>query len=216
LYEHGSEARAAAMFLKGLALLEQNRAAGGRLPSEYAVTFAAIGRGLYDLGRAVEADRAATAALALDPGNVEALDCRGLLLASRGNTEEARASFTRALAVDPTRTEAWGNLGDLEYAVGERDAATVAWSNVLRLDRLDVDTYDKLLRLRPGDADLWFQKAEVTRELERREESLAAYEHVLHVDPRSGGVAGARAGAPEGPPARPCAAVHREGAGDRR
>src|SRR5213593_4262246 len=104
-HERGEETRATTMFLKALTLLEANPSLGtGVSGPEYASTLASIGRGLYLLERASDAERAANAALALDPENLDALDCRGLVLASRGNSEEARASFTRALAVDPART----------------------------------------------------------------------------------------------------------------
>lgn len=74
-------------------------------------------------GRVVEAAESLEAALAIEPGNVEALGSAAILAANRADTDQARALALRALAIDPDQPNALRAAAEADIGDGALDAA---------------------------------------------------------------------------------------------
>jgi len=98
-----------------------------------------LGMLLHGAGRHEEAAREFEAALALEPGDPDALNDLALALVAQGKTAEAIARWEEAVRVAPGHAEAWNNLGNALAQEGRLADARVR--------------YEAALRVRPGYPD---------------------------------------------------------------
>ncbi|MDQ7826401.1 MAG: tetratricopeptide repeat protein [Candidatus Eremiobacteraeota bacterium] len=111
-------------------------------------------------------------ALALNPGNSNAMTNCGLCFASLGKKEKAVESYRKALELDPRNTAALNNSAEYFSESGNHEEA-------LRY-------YDRAIAVRSGDAMLWGNKGTCLIYLKRYEEALAAAERALSLNRESG------------------------------
>lgn len=109
-------------------------------------------------------------ALALRPGDPQALSNRGATLDALGRYEEALASFDRALAVRPDYPPALSNRGNALRAL-KRPAEALA-------------SYDRALAIRPDFAEALSNRGTALHEMQRYAEALASYDKALALQPK--------------------------------
>ena len=110
-------------------------AAAGRMPGA-ALIHALHATALLDCHRARDAERAARAALALDPKMTSAWNCLGIALRQQGNRREAETAWNAALAVDPHHV---ASIVGLAQSLREADPDRAA------------DLFDRALTLAPDE-----------------------------------------------------------------
>ncbi len=120
----GGDTRAHMMNLEGAARLEKGDAAG-----------------------ATEAFRKAVDA---DPGNAEALNNLGKMVAREGRTQEAMAYYRRAMAADSTQAETYFNVEELYRAAGQPEDALHALDALERARQGRIDDVAGTLAYRRG------------------------------------------------------------------
>ena len=108
-------------------------------------------------------------ALRLNPGNVAALNNRGIALQELKRFEEALETFDRAAALQPDYAEALSNRGNVLKFLRRFDEALAS--------------YDDALALRPDYADAHSNRADVLCELKRYDEALASSDRALTLRP---------------------------------
>jgi tetratricopeptide (TPR) repeat protein len=103
-------------------------------------------------------------ALALNPGFIEALNNRGVVLETMNRLDEALASYDRVLALDPDLIAVIRNRGNVLSALDRTDEALANYDRALALDPDDADACNgrgnvlkKLHRIR--DAEQMFRRA---------------------------------------------------------
>jgi predicted O-linked N-acetylglucosamine transferase (SPINDLY family) len=116
------------------------------------------------------------AALAVDPGLIEAWNNRGNVLSAMGRHEEAVTSYDRVLAARPQLFEAQVNRGTALLASRRVEEAFAS--------------YDKAARMKLDNADALNGRANALFELKRFEEAIGDYEGVLRLNPEHAYVAG--------------------------
>ncbi len=109
------------------------------------------------------ADAEVQQALALDPGNADALLSAGILARTQGRFDEAIRLYQQAMAVDPLRAAAHNNLGLALYYAGKFPEAEAAMR--------------KLLEQRPGFAGAQSHLSRVLLARGQPEAALAAIEN---------------------------------------
>src|SRR5262245_14350051 len=90
-------------------------------------------------------DKIHTRVLKALPDHFDALNLLGTIKAQRGQAGEAYRLITAALKVNPRAPDAWVNLGIVLHA--------------LKRDQEALESFDKALELKPGDADALHQRA---------------------------------------------------------
>ena len=106
---------------------------------------------------------------AYTPGEVEALNSRGLVLRHLKRYPEALASFDRALAAAPSHPELLRNRGQLLRLMGRLDEA------LAQLDRA--------VSMHPNDADMHNSRALALLDLQRHEAALSDLDRALAISP---------------------------------
>ena len=150
-------------------------------------------------GKAGEAQRLITAALAIDPASTDALTNLGLTLAALKRPAEALAHFDKALALDPDHFEALANRGNILLDLDRAEEALICFVRVLareprhlpaRVNRGNallalgraeaaIKEYDEALALAPSDAKALMNRASALFRVGRYEESIAGYDRLL-------------------------------------
>ena len=82
--------------------------------------------------------------LKINPTHLNALNYKGLALASLGHYEEAIQLYDKVLNIDPSNISALNNKGVALYSLGHYEEA-IKW-------------YDKVLKLDPNDSDAKYNK----------------------------------------------------------
>src|SRR5262249_14731562 len=100
---------------------------------------------LQQQGRLRAAEKIYTRALKERPDQFDALNVLGTIKAQRGQAGEVYRLITAALKVNPRAPDAWVNLGIVLHA--------------LKRDQEALESFDKALELKPGDADALHQRA---------------------------------------------------------
>ncbi len=138
---------------------------------------------------------------------------RGEALATEGRYPEALASFQRARERDKVDPRTWASIAMCEMALGKEDDAYGTLKEALRLDRSHPGANGRLASLALDRGEV--ERAEVLNEVARRrapkvayhhwvharilkkrakyEESLAAYDRALAIDPKRSGARTERA-----------------------
>jgi tetratricopeptide (TPR) repeat protein len=122
---------------------------------------------LFQQQRADAAMAAVDLALGLNPGAVEAVMLKGVLLQAAGQGQDALAYFSDVAARQPGQVEAWYNQGVVLAGLGRREEAIAA--------------YDRALALQPSVA-IWANRGAVLTELKRYAEALASSDAALALD----------------------------------
>jgi tetratricopeptide (TPR) repeat protein len=163
--------------------------------------FGRRGLALLGEGRFAEAELALRQAVALDPGDVIALNALGVMLLRLERGEDAIAVFQGAIAVRPEFADSHSNLGHALTSTGrfaEAEAAcraalalqpdrADAWNNlgnaVKAQGRLEeaVAAYRQAIGLRGDLADAHHNLAPALTELGRADEAIAAYRAAMDV-----------------------------------
>ncbi len=113
------------------------------------------GQAYLGLNEPGEADRAFSAALAIDAKNAKAVTGKAQVLLALGDQEQARMWLEQALEFDPKFALAWRLKADLARAAGQLDEAEFAYTQAIQnrsgnaLDRLQ----RAMLRISRGDFD---------------------------------------------------------------
>ncbi len=129
----------------------------------------ARGDGLQAMGQFESAVAAYDAALAREPGRVEALNNRGAALEALGRLAAALASFDAVVAARPDHAHAHANRGGVLLALGRSEAA--------------LESYDRALGLEPGFAPAHNNRGLALAALQRFGAAVAAYDAALALAP---------------------------------
>jgi tetratricopeptide (TPR) repeat protein len=108
-------------------------------------------------------------ALVLNPGFVEALNNRGVVLEAMNRLTEALASYDRALALNPDVITVIRNRGNVMNTLDRTDEALA--------------NYDQALALDPGDADACNGRGNVLKKLRRTGEAEAMFRQAILLNP---------------------------------
>lgn len=124
---------------------------------------------LQQQGRLDEALAALGQALAIDAGNADLHNRRGLLLQALGRIDDARAAYEQAVALLPRHAGAFNNLGTLFTQQGR-------WAEAAQ-------AFGRAVALRPDHALAWHNLGYVQREQKALQDSLQSLERALAVAP---------------------------------
>jgi eukaryotic-like serine/threonine-protein kinase len=124
--------------------------AASRLEPTKSAHLIALANRLNEIGRSAAAERVILAATEAKPDDPRGPVERGTFFATVGQPDRAAADFARALERIPQDFATWGDRAKLCITISEHR-----------------DAFDRLLKLRPTDALLWYIRAE--RHLLRRE-----------------------------------------------
>jgi len=119
------------------------------------------------LGRGEDALASYARALALRPGDANALYNRGNTLQGMKRIEEALASYDSALVVQPHHANALYNRGNALHELKRFEEALAS--------------YDRALVVRPDHANAFHNRGNTLHELKRFEEAVASYDRALAV-----------------------------------
>ncbi len=144
------------------ALYRQVLAAGPDYRTQYLLAVL-----LFQQQRADEAMAAVDLALSLNPGAVESVMLKGVLLQALGRAAEALAHFADVTTRQPGQAEAWYNQGVVLAGLGRREEAVAA--------------YDRALALQPSVA-IWANRGAALTELKRYAEALDSSDAALALD----------------------------------
>ncbi|WNZ44685.1 tetratricopeptide repeat protein [Leptolyngbya boryana CZ1] len=167
------------------------------LNSEYPFAWFQKGFSLNELGKNEEAVLAYNEALKQKPDQATALNNRGKTLNDLGRYEEALLNLERAVELEPNYSYAWNNQGvsllnlgryrealqcfdqSIElspgYSVPKNNRKT-ALEKLLLLEKLEY--YNELLA-NSSNAEAWFEKGLVLRDLQRYDEAIEAYDKAI-------------------------------------
>jgi tetratricopeptide (TPR) repeat protein len=106
-----------------------------------------------------------------DPGNVAALNNRGLLLGDLGQIEPALACFRQALQIDPENVIALVNGGIALAHLGQSAIA--------------VDWYTRAIAIDPRHVEAWKCRGQALQLLNRPAEAADCFNAILQIDPRN-------------------------------
>jgi predicted O-linked N-acetylglucosamine transferase (SPINDLY family) len=118
-------------------------------------------------------------AIAIDPGQVDALVNCGVAAQHLGRLTEALAAYDLALAASPQSVKVLLNRGAVLCELGRH---AIALAN-----------FDLLVAIAPKDAEAHYGRGEALRALSRHAEALAAYEQALAIAPSHAGALGGAA-----------------------
>jgi len=93
----------------------------------------------------------------------------GVLLHEAGKYEEAEEELKRALMLHPDSTQVLEELGKVLMKINKTDEA--------------INTYEKLIRIAPGNYHAWFGKAGAYLKAARWKEAVYCYEEAIHIRP---------------------------------
>lgn len=125
----------------------------------------------HGAGNLVHAKTCYEAALALSPGQHDALHLLGVIADQQGRHAEAVDLIRQAIAVRPQAAQPHGNLGTALLELGDLDGAEAAYRKAVALDPTYLDGHLNLGNL--------------LRRRERHEESVPCYEAALKLAPKN-------------------------------
>lgn len=154
-------------------------------------------------GKAGEAHRLITTALAINPASADALANLGLALGALKRPADALVSFDKALALEPDHFEALANRGNVLLDLGRNDDALACFDRVLareprhlpaRVNRGNallalgqpdaaIGEYDAALAMNPNDMMAHFNRATALFRTGRSAESIAGFDRLLSLVP---------------------------------
>ncbi|MGA9091678.1 MAG: tetratricopeptide repeat protein, partial [Bradyrhizobium sp.] len=127
------------------------------------------GLGHFRAGRNLDAQICCQQALALDAGHADTLQLMGLLSLQAKQYDAAIEWVDRANRADP-KTDYLASLGTALEQQGLHEQALKA--------------FNKAVKIRPDDAELWTRVANVLVLSQRPDQAMLHYEHALKLDPR--------------------------------
>lgn len=128
------------------------------------------GATLHELERYEEAIEAYDHVLKKDPKNAEILSNKALALKATGDSEKALTFYERATEADPEFMDARKNKVILLEEMGKKNKVA--------------KELDKILKIRPANAEMWFYKGSIQLDLKQKKQAVAAFEKVIELDPK--------------------------------
>jgi len=142
-------------------------------------------------------------ALALDPGFVPALGCKGTLLGQMGRHEEALAVFERVVQLAPDSGAAHYSVGLHLQNLGRTDEALAAYDKAIEIapdegdayvnrgrlrdesgdPKAALEDYARALEIEPRDSIALSNRGNSLMALEQLDEALASFDQALAIDP---------------------------------
>jgi tetratricopeptide (TPR) repeat protein len=113
--------------------------------------------------------------LALDAGQVDALQLQGVVLFESGNADAARQSLDRALSLQPGNADIAFNYGNALLKIGDYEAA--------------IAKFDLALTTNPGHFSALNNKGSACKSLGQTQAAEVAYQGVLRLQPNHAGAA---------------------------
>jgi tetratricopeptide (TPR) repeat protein len=170
-------ARAAELFLQGLALHQQGLIQEAQSFYEKALSqdsqhfdsLHLLGVIAYQTGDSVRAMDLMDQAIKANPKQAAAHSNRGLVLKDLGQLHEAVASYDKAIALKPDYAEALTNRGNALMDLHRYDAA--------------LDSHDQAIALRPGFAEAYSNRGNVLMKLRRYGEAADSYDRAVTLRP---------------------------------
>ncbi len=115
-----------------------------KYPDVIARPYHNLGQYLFDNGEYVEAIRALTRSIMLDPKSYQSYNTLGLALSKIGNNTTAKEMLGESLRINPEFESAYGNLGNIYFEEGSIDKAIPMYKKALEINRFDYKTYHNL------------------------------------------------------------------------
>ena len=134
-----------------------------------------VASGLSELGLEELATLRMEDALDFDAENAFAHNDLGALYAQRKGYGAAADHFSEAVRIRPDYIQAYRNLAQAQYQSFENAEAA--------------ETYKRLLRANPRDAEVWFELGRVQREMGQIEEARRSLQNALVLKPGLAGQA---------------------------
>jgi predicted O-linked N-acetylglucosamine transferase (SPINDLY family) len=132
------------------------------------------------LGRFTEALELMQKAVTKNPGDAQAQQNLGAMLARQGRLEEAATYFSRAIAIDPRNVSAQTNLGLIYQSRGQIEAATACYRKAIAADPNAAEGHSRLAAALKDIGDLPGAIASARRALELRPNYPEALGNLIH------------------------------------
>ncbi len=162
----------ATLWLAGCAATQQDGLESGADPERAAELNVAMGIEYMEQGNLSRAQRKLERALAIDPGNANALQANALLYQRQGENQLAREFFERALDANPDLTRARNNYAAFLYHQGDIAAACE------QLERASQDIhYDNRAQLFTNLGRCQFERGALA-------DAIESLERAQSIDPR--------------------------------
>jgi tetratricopeptide (TPR) repeat protein len=136
------------------------------------------GKTLYQLQRYQEALEVQEEALKIDRFNPQYLSDRATVLMDLGRYYDALTVFNRVQAIDPLNLRLWQNKAiTLKYLDRPQESRRV-YQEVM-------DKYDKIIKQKPQNKQIWLSKADFFLEFHKYQEANDAYDKAIAIVPNS-------------------------------
>ncbi len=97
---------------------------------------------------------------------------RGITLANLNRLQEAVDSYDRAIEIQPDYEDAWSRRSYAIFELGK-----------LKRFEFLLTSWEKLLKIKPKNAEIWYYHGSTLANLGRYKESLASYDKSIDIDP---------------------------------
>lgn len=140
-------------------------------------------------------------ALQVDPKDVKAYCCRGIIFYKMGNNQRAIADFDKALQFDSRSILAYRNRGIIRAELGDNKGAIADFDKALEIDpnnsttyisrgnalrdlgnyALAIKDYNKALEINPKDAKAYYHRGIAYSRLEEMKKAIDDYENAVKI-----------------------------------
>jgi len=152
--------------------------------SDDATSLYAQGQALIQTKDYARAEQAFDSAIALEPNYFEAWNAKADALNRERNFAEALAASNKSLEINPDYAKGWINRGQILYNIGyeyEDVFKDMTTANALYADQLQA--FENAIAADPNNAEAWFNKGYALGGMKRYDEAIAAFNHVIQIDP---------------------------------
>lgn len=126
-------------------------------------------------------------ALEINSNLAEAWNRRGLVLGWLERHEEALASLDHAIGIKPAIDPLWSVLTS--------DLGGTGFGRVEENFKVSIAIYDRLLKFKPDDSNVWNERGLALRSLGLYEEAITSFDRALEIDPNLSSQTGLESGA---------------------
>jgi tetratricopeptide (TPR) repeat protein len=141
--------------------------------------------------------------LQIDPGNINALNSKGVVFEELKEYKKALETYDGALGVDSEYATAWYNRGNTLSKMRKYKDAVKSYDKALEINPENVkalynkgavfgdtgkylealDCYDKFIELNSENVKVWYFRGTVLQKLGKLQEALESYDTALGLDP---------------------------------